>query len=91
MLAKAIAGEAGVPFLQQAGSSFIEMYVGVGAQRVRSLFKIARKNAPCVIFIDEIDAVGSARSKSGTSEHEQTVNALRGRVIAQERHHNLRH
>lgn len=76
MLAKAIAGEAGVPFLQQAGSSFIEMYVGVGAQRVRSLFKIARKNAPCVIFIDEIDAVGSARSKSGTSEHEQTVNAL---------------
>lgn len=76
MLAKAIAGEAGVPFLQQAGSSFIEMYVGVGAQRVRSLFRIARKNAPCVIFIDEIDAVGSARSKSGTSEHEQTVNAL---------------
>ena len=76
MLAKAIAGEAGVPFLQQSGSSFIEMYVGVGAQRVRSLFKIARKNAPCVVFIDEIDAVGSARSKSGTGEHEQTVNAL---------------
>lgn len=76
MLAKAIAGEAGVPFLQQSGSSFIEMYVGVGAQRVRNLFKIARKNAPCVVFIDEIDAVGSARSKSGTGEHEQTVNAL---------------
>lgn len=76
MLAKAIAGEAGVPFLQMSGSAFIEMYVGVGAQRVRSLFKTARKNAPCVVFIDEIDAVGAARSKSQTSEHEQTVNAL---------------
>lgn len=76
MLAKAIAGEAGVPFLQMSGSNFIEMYVGVGAKRVRDLFKMARKHAPCVVFIDEIDAVGAARSKSQTSEHEQTVNAL---------------
>ena len=76
MLAKAIAGEAGVPFLQMSGSNFIEMYVGVGAKRVRDLFKLARKHAPCVVFIDEIDAVGAARSKSQTSEHEQTVNAL---------------
>lgn len=77
MLAKAIAGEAGVPFLQQSGSSFIEMYVGVGAQRVRHLFKIARKNAPCVVFIDEIDAVGCKRDRAGsTSENDQTINAL---------------
>lgn len=77
MLAKAIAGEAGVPFVQMSGSAFIEMYVGVGAKRVRDLFKLARKNAPCVIFIDEIDAIGCKRDKAGgTSENDQTINAM---------------
>lgn len=77
LLAKAIAHEAGVPFLYQNASGFIEMFVGLGAKRVRDLFKIARKNAPCIIFIDEIDAVGGNReSRKGTSENEQTVNAL---------------
>ncbi|MCM1295868.1 MAG: AAA family ATPase [Muribaculaceae bacterium] len=77
LLAKAVAGEAGVPFVQMSGSAFIEMYVGVGAQRVRNLFKVARKNAPCVVFIDEIDAVGMKRDKAGsTSENDQTINAL---------------
>ena len=77
LLAKAIAGEAGVPFIEQSGSAFIEMYVGMGARRVRDLFELARKNAPCVIFIDEIDAVGIARdSAKSSSEHEQTINAL---------------
>lgn len=77
MLAKAVAGEAGVPFIQQAGSSFIEMYVGLGAKRVRDVFKLARKNAPCVVFIDEIDAIGGKRGSSkGTSENEQTINAM---------------
>ncbi len=77
MLAKAVAGEAGVPFIQQSASAFIEMYVGVGAKRVRELFALARKNAPCIIFIDEIDAVGGKRDKAGsTSENDQTINAL---------------
>jgi cell division protease FtsH len=77
LIAKAIAGEAGVPFLYQNASSFIEMYVGVGAKRVRELFKIARENSPCIIFIDEIDSIGSKRdSTKGTSENEQTINAL---------------
>ena len=77
MLAKAVAGEAGVPFIQQSASAFIEMYVGVGAKRVRELFTLARKNAPCLIFIDEIDAVGGKRDKAGsTSENDQTINAL---------------
>lgn len=77
LIAKAIAGEAGVPFLQQSGSNFIEMFVGVGAKRVRELFETARKNAPCIIFIDEIDAIGGARDNArNTSEHEQTINAL---------------
>ena len=77
LLAKAIANEAGVPFLYQNASGFIEMFVGLGAKRVRDLFKIARKHAPCVIFIDEIDSVGGDRdSGKGTSENEQTINAL---------------
>lgn len=77
LIAKAMAGEAGVPFLYQNASSFIEMFVGVGAKRVRDLFRIARKNAPCIIFIDEIDAIGCTRGNArGTSEDEQTINAL---------------
>lgn len=77
LLAKAIAGEAGVPFLYQNASGLIEMFVGLGAKRVRDLFKIARKHAPCIIFIDEIDAIGGSRRNSkGTSENDQTINAL---------------
>lgn len=77
LLAKAIAHEAGVPFLYQNASSFIEMYVGLGAKRVRDLFRIAKKNAPCILFIDEIDAIGEKRgSNKGTSENEQTINAI---------------
>lgn len=80
MLAKAIAGEAGVPFFSISGSDFVEMFVGVGASRVRDLFKQAKQNAPCIIFIDEIDAVGRHRGASGSlggqDEREQTLNAL---------------
>lgn len=76
LLAKAVAGEAGVPFLYMNASGFVEMYVGVGAKRVRELFRLARKNAPCIIFIDEIDAVGTDRSSVTTSEQKQTINAL---------------
>ena len=80
LLAKATAGEAGVPFLSISGSEFLEMFVGVGPARVRDLFSQARKNAPCIIFIDEIDAVGRKRSKSGGfgghDERENTLNQL---------------
>ncbi len=79
LLAKAVAGEAGVSFISVAGSHFVEMFVGLGASRVRDLFKEARKNAPCIIFIDEIDAIGSKRSSSnngGSSEHDQTLEQL---------------
>ena len=80
LLAKAIAGEAGVPFFSISGSDFVEMFVGVGASRVRDLFKEAKKHAPCIIFIDEIDAVGRRRSAGeslgGQDEREQTLNAL---------------
>ena len=79
LLAKAVAGEAGVPFFSLAGSDFIELYVGVGASRVRDLFKEATKNAPCIIFIDEIDAIGRSRDtrqSGGDSEREQTLNQL---------------
>lgn len=76
LTAKAIAGEAGVPFFSVSGSDFVEMYVGLGAKRVRSLFKNARKKAPCIIFIDEIDAVGTKRGKDDNSEKDQTINAL---------------
>ena len=79
LLAKAIAGEAGVPFLSISGSEFVEMFVGVGASRVRDLFKKAKTNAPCIIFIDEIDAVGRQRGAGvggGNDEREQTLNQL---------------
>lgn len=78
LLAKAVAGEAGVPFFSLAGSNFIELYVGVGASRVRDLFKEATKNAPCIIFIDEIDAIGRSRDSKygGNEEREQTLNQL---------------
>lgn len=77
LIAKAIAHEADVPFLYQNASGLIEMYVGLGARRVRDLFKIARKNAPCILFIDEIDAIGGSRDNGkGSSENEQTINAL---------------
>ena len=79
LLAKAVAGEAGVPFFSLAGSDFIELYVGVGASRVRDLFKEASKNAPCIIFIDEIDAIGRSRDSKyggGNEEREQTLNQL---------------
>ena len=80
MLAKAVAGEAGVPFYSFSGSDFVEMFVGVGASRVRDLFKEAKKNAPCIVFIDEIDAVGASRSSGasagGLEERGQTLNAL---------------
>lgn len=79
LLARAIAGEAGVPFYSFSGSDFVEMFVGVGAQRVRDLFSEAKKNAPCIVFIDEIDAVGASRKSSsseGTDERGQTLNAL---------------
>ena len=78
LLAKAVAGEAGVPFFSLAGSDFIELYVGVGASRVRDLFKEATKNAPCIIFIDEIDAIGRSRDSKygGNGEREQTLNQL---------------
>merc|ERR1719517_170534 len=65
LLARAVAGEAGVPFISASGSEFVEMFVGVGASRVRDLFQQAKKNAPCIVFIDEIDAVGRQRGNSG--------------------------
>ena len=80
LLAKAVAGEAGVPFFSMSGSDFVEMFVGVGASRVRDVFHQAKQKAPCIIFIDEIDAVGRARSKNpamgGNDERENTLNAL---------------
>lgn len=78
LLAKAVAGEAGVPFFSLAGSDFIELYVGVGASRVRDLFKEATRHAPCIIFIDEIDAIGRSRDSKygGNEEREQTLNQL---------------
>jgi cell division protease FtsH len=80
LIARAVAGEAGVPFFSVTGSSFVEMFVGVGAARVRDLFEVARKNAPSIIFVDEIDAIGQRRSGSGVlvsnDEREQTLNQL---------------
>jgi AFG3 family protein len=80
LLAKATAGEAGVPFLSVSGSEFVEMFVGVGPSRVRDLFATAKKNAPCIIFVDEIDAIGKARGKGGqmggNDERESTLNQL---------------
>ena len=80
LLAKAVAGEANVPFFSMSGSDFVEMFVGVGASRVRDLFKQAKEKAPCIVFIDEIDAIGRARGKnanfSGNDERENTLNQL---------------
>jgi cell division protease FtsH len=80
LLAKAVAGEADVPFFSLSGSDFVEMFVGVGASRVRDLFRQAKEKAPCIIFIDEIDAVGRARGKNpsmgGNDERENTLNQL---------------
>ncbi len=79
LLAKAVAGEAGVPFFSISGSDFVEMFVGVGASRVRDLFQDAKKNSPCIIFIDEIDAVARRRGSGlggGHDEREQTLNQL---------------
>ncbi|MCP4420210.1 MAG: AAA family ATPase, partial [Chloroflexi bacterium] len=79
LLAKAVAGEAGVPFFSMSGADFVEMFVGVGASRVRDLFEMGRKNAPCIIFIDEMDAVGRHRGAGlggGHDEREQTLNQL---------------
>ena len=80
LLAKAVAGEAGVPFFSMSGSDFVEMFVGVGASRVRDAFQKAKEKAPSIIFIDEIDAIGRARSKNpamgGNDERENTLNAL---------------
>jgi len=79
LLAKAVAGEAGVPFFSISGSDFVEMFVGVGASRVRDLFKQAREKAPCIVFIDEIDAIGRARGRNsmqGNDERENTLNQL---------------
>ncbi|HRF38355.1 MAG TPA: ATP-dependent metallopeptidase FtsH/Yme1/Tma family protein, partial [Saprospiraceae bacterium] len=80
LLAKAVAGEAGVPFFSISGSDFVEMFVGVGASRVRDLFRQAREKAPCIVFIDEIDAIGRARGRSniqgGNDERENTLNQL---------------
>ncbi|MAR77915.1 MAG: cell division protein FtsH [Gammaproteobacteria bacterium] len=79
LLARAIAGESSVPFIQCSGSSFVEMFVGVGAKRVRDVFEMAKQNQPCIVFIDEIDAIGKKRSNNGfaaNDEREQTINQL---------------
>ena len=79
LLARAVAGEAGVPFFSMSASEFVEMIVGVGAARVRDLFKQAREHAPAIIFIDELDAIGRARGQmaiGGSSEQEQTLNQI---------------
>ena len=80
LLAKAVAGEANVPFFHMSGSDFVEMFVGVGASRVRDLFKQAKEKAPCIVFIDEIDAVGRARGRNpnfgANDERENTLNQL---------------
>ena len=91
LLARAVAGEAGVPFFTISGSDFVEMFVGVGASRVRDMFEQAKKNAPCIVFIDEIDAVGRHRGAGyggGNDEREQTLNQLLveiGRASCRER------
>jgi ATP-dependent Zn protease len=80
LLARAVAGEAGVPFFSISGSEFVELFVGVGASRARDLFEQAKKEAPCIVFVDEIDAVGRARGGmgGGNDEREQTLSVLTG-------------
>ena len=93
LLARAVAGEAGVPFFHISGSEFVEMFVGVGAARVRDLFEQAKRNAPCILFVDEIDAVGRHRGAGlggGHDEREQTLNQIlgrNGRLRDQHQHH----
>jgi len=89
LMAKAVAGEAGVPFISINGSDFIELYVGTGAKRVRELFKEARKLSPCIIFIDEIDAVGGKRTGDSNTEYKQTVNALLSEMDGFEKNDNI--
>ncbi len=81
MLAKAVAGESNVPFFSMSGSEFVEMFVGMGASKVRDLFKQAKEKAPCIVFIDEIDAIGKKRDGQygGNDEREQTLNQLADR------------
>ena len=74
--ARAVAGEAGVPFMALSASEFVEMFVGRGAARIRELFAEARKSAPCVVFIDELDAVGASRGRGWNEERDQTLNQL---------------
>ena len=96
LIARAVAGEANVPFFTISGSDFVEMFVGVGASRVRDMFEQAKKNAPCIIFIDEIDAVGRHRGAGlggGNDEREQTLEPAAGRdgrLRGQRRHHHHR-
>ncbi|HEX4206498.1 MAG TPA: AAA family ATPase [Ktedonobacteraceae bacterium] len=92
MISRAVAGEAGVPFYSVSGSEFVEMYVGIGAARVRDLFKEAKEHAPCIVFIDEIDAVGRQRGGSGMSgndEREQTLNQLLVEMDGFDKHTNV--
>lgn len=76
LLARAVAGEAGIPFFAVSASEFVELFVGRGASRIRDLFAVARKNAPSIIFIDELDAVGGKRGRSFNDERDQTLNQV---------------
>jgi len=92
LISRAVAGEAGVAFYSVSGSEFVEMFVGVGAARVRDLFKEAKEHAPCIVFIDEIDAVGRQRTNSGTGgndEREQTLNQLLVEMDGFDKHTNV--
>ncbi|GER89364.1 hypothetical protein KDW_35260 [Dictyobacter vulcani] len=92
LISRAVAGEAGVSFYSVSGSEFVEMFVGVGAARVRDLFKEAKDHSPCIIFIDEIDAVGRQRTNSGTGgndEREQTLNQLLVEMDGFDKHANV--
>lgn len=81
LLARAVAGEAGVPFFSVSASEFVELFVGRGAARIRDLFSVARKNAPSIIFIDELDAVGGKRGRSFNDERDQTLNQVFSIVV----------
>lgn len=85
LLARAVAGEAGVPFFSVSASEFVELFVGRGAARIRDLFSVAKKNAPSIIFIDELDAVGGKRGRSFNDERDQTLNQVFSIAILLER------